>query len=143
MHHFEDRAHTARREEGELAIERLGDLWAGTQEELFGDAVELTDGYRSWWSYIPHFVNTPGYVYAYAYGQLLALSVYQRYQDEGAGFVPDYLRLLSAGGSMAPEHLGRIVGIDLADPGFWDAGLMLVERQLAAAEQAARDAGRG
>jgi oligoendopeptidase F len=142
MHQFEHLVHTARREEGELSVERFSELWSGTQAELFGDAVEVTEGYRSWWSYIPHFVNTPGYVYAYAYGQLLALSVYQRYQDDGAGFVPDYLRLLSAGGSMAPEQLGRIVGIDLADPGFWDAGLVLVEQQLAAAEQAARDAGR-
>jgi oligoendopeptidase F len=142
MHQFEHLVHTARRQEGELSVDRFSALWSETQEELFGDGVELTDGYRSWWSYIPHFVNTPGYVYAYAYGQLLALSVYQRYQDEGAGFVPDYLRLLSAGGSMAPEQLGRIVGIDLADPGFWDAGLALVEQQLEAAEQAARDAGR-
>jgi oligoendopeptidase F len=142
MHRFEQLVHTARREEGELSVERFSTLWSETQAELFGDAVEVTDGYRSWWSYIPHFVNTPGYVYAYAYGQLLALSVYQRYRDEGAGFVPDYLRLLSAGGSMAPEQLGRIVGIDLADPGFWDAGLALVEQQLAAAEQAVRDAGR-
>jgi oligoendopeptidase F len=142
MHRFEELVHTARRSEGELSIERIGALWSATQEELFGDAVEVTDGYRSWWSYIPHFVNTPGYVYAYAYGQLLALSVYRRYQDEGAGFVPDYLRLLAAGGSMAPEQLGQIVGVDLADPDFWDAGLALVEQQLAAAEQAARDAGR-
>jgi oligoendopeptidase F len=142
MHQFEHRVHTARRDEGELSVERFAELWAATQEELFGDAVEVTEGYRSWWSYIPHFVNSPGYVYAYAYGQLLALSVYRRYRDEGAAFVPDYLKLLSAGGSMAPEALGRIVGIDLADPGFWDAGLDLVEEQLAAAEQAAVDAGR-
>ena len=140
MHRFEHLVHTARREEGELSVERFSALWSETQEELFGDAVELTEGYRSWWSYIPHFVNSPGYVYAYAYGQLLALSVYRRYEEEGAGFVPDYLRLLSAGGSMAPEQLGELVGIDLADPGFWDAGLALVEQQLAAAEQAARDA---
>jgi oligoendopeptidase F len=143
MHRFEHLVHTARREEGELSVERFGALWTETQEELFGDAVEVTDGYRTWWSYIPHFVNSPGYVYAYAYGQLLALSVYKRYRDEGDGFVPDYLRLLAAGGSMPPEELGRLVGIDLADPGFWDAGLALVEEQLVAAEQAARDAGRG
>jgi oligoendopeptidase F len=142
MHRFEQLVHTARREEGELSVERFAELWTETQEELFGDAVEVTEGYRSWWSYIPHFVNTPGYVYAYAYGQLLALSVYRRYEAEGASFVPDYLRLLSAGGSMAPEQLGRLVGIDLADPGFWDAGLALVEQQLLAAEQAAREAGR-
>lgn len=142
MHQFEQSIHTARREEGELSVERFGALWTERQEELFGDAVEVTEGYRTWWSYIPHFVNSPGYVYAYAYGQLLALSVYRRYRDEGASFVPDYLRLLSSGGSMAPEELGRIVGIDLADPGFWDAGLALVEEQLVAAEQAATDAGR-
>ncbi len=139
MHQFEQLVHTARREEGELSVERFSGLWSETQEELFGDAVEVTEGYRAWWSYIPHFVNSPGYVYAYAYGQLLALSVYQRYRDEGPGFAPDYLRLLSAGGSMAPEQLGRIVGIDLADPGFWDSGLALVEQQLVAAEQAALD----
>jgi oligoendopeptidase F len=142
MHRFEDLAHTARREEGELAVERLGDLWTSSQEEMFGDAVEVTAGYRCWWSYIPHFVNTPGYVYAYAYGQLLALSVYRRYRDEGEPFVPRYLELLSAGGSRPPEELGRIVGVDLADPGFWDAGLDLVEEQLEAAEAAAREAGR-
>jgi oligoendopeptidase F len=142
MHDFEHRIHTERREAGELSVERFGELWAQTQSELFGDAVEVTEGYRTWWSYIPHFVNSPGYVYAYAYGQLLALSVYRRYRDDGAAFVPDYVRLLSAGGSLAPEQLGRIVGIDLADPGFWDAGLALVEEQLAAAEQAAHDAGR-
>jgi oligoendopeptidase F len=142
MFHFEDLVHTARREEGEIGLERFGDLWAETQEELFGDAVEVTEGYRSWWSYIPHFINTPGYVYAYAYGQLLALSVYRRYTEEGPSFVPDYLRLLSAGGSLPPQELGQLVGIDLADPGLWDAGLALVDEQLAAAEQAAVDAGR-
>lgn len=142
MHCFEEEIHTARREEGELGIDRFGALWAKTQEELFGDAVEVTEGYRTWWSYIPHFVNSPGYVYAYAYGQLLALSVYGRYQQEGASFVPDYLRMLAAGGSTAPEELGRLVGLDLTDPGFWDAGLALVEQQLAAAEQAAVEAGR-
>lgn len=142
MNHFEDRVHGSRREEGELSVERFGELWGETQVELFGDAVEVTEGYRTWWSYVPHFINTPGYVYAYAYGQLLALSVYRRYEQDGAAFVPDYLRLLSSGGSMPPEDLGRIVGIDLEDPGFWDAGLDLVEAQLTAAEQAARESGR-
>jgi oligoendopeptidase F len=140
MNRFEDAMHTARREEGELSGDRLSELWAASQEDLLGDSVEVTDGYRTWWSYVPHFVNTPGYVYAYAYGQLLALSVYRRYEEEGEGFVPAYLDLLRAGGSKSPEELGAIVGVDLADPGFWDAGLDLVERQLAAAESAAREA---
>jgi oligoendopeptidase F len=142
MNRFEHLVHTERREIGELSVDRFGELWAESQKELLGDAVEVTDGYRSWWSYVPHFIGSPGYVYAYAYGQLLALAVYGRYREEGESFVPAYLELLSAGGSRSPEELGEIVGVDLADPGFWDLGLALVEDQLAAAEQAARDAGR-
>jgi oligoendopeptidase F len=142
MNRFEHLVHTARREQGELSVDRFNELWQESQEEMLGDAVEVTDGYRSWWSYVPHFINTPGYVYAYAYGQLLALSVYARYEEEGEGFVDSYLQLLSAGGSRSPEELGQIVGIDLADPGFWDRGLDLVERQLEAAEEAARATGR-
>jgi oligoendopeptidase F len=142
MNRFEDLAHTERRRAGELSVERIGELWAESQEEMLGDAVEVTDGYRAWWSYVPHFINTPGYVYAYAYGQLLALAVYARYEEEGEAFVPAYLELLSAGGSRSPEELGRIVGVDLADPGFWDTGLSLVERQLEAAEAAAHETGR-
>ncbi|GAA3208600.1 M3 family oligoendopeptidase [Actinocorallia longicatena] len=142
MNRFEHLVHTGRREEGELSVDRFGELWAESQGELLGDAVELSEGYRTWWSYIPHFIGTPGYVYAYAYGQLLALAVYARYEEEGEAFVPRYLELLSAGGSRGPEELGAIVGIDLADPGFWDRGLDLVERKLEAAEAAARDAGR-
>ncbi len=142
MNQFEDAVHTARRAEGELSVDRFNEAWASTQADLFGDSVELTDGYRTWWSYVPHFIGTPGYVYAYAYGQLLALSVYGRYLEEGASFAPKYLELLGAGGSMLPEDLGRIVGIDLTDPGFWTSGIELVEGQLRAAEAAARDAGR-
>ncbi len=139
MHHFEDLAHTARREEGELSVERFGELWIESQGEMLGDSIGMTDGYRSWWSYIPHFINTPGYVYAYAYGKLLALSVYARYLQEGEAFVPQYLELLSAGGSRSPEDLAAIAGLDLADPGFWAAGIELVRDQLTAAEQAAVD----
>jgi oligoendopeptidase F len=141
MNRFEELVHTARREQGELSVERFGELWAESQVEMLGDSVEITEGYRSWWSYIPHFIGSPGYVYAYAYGQLLALSVYQRYEQRGEEFVPRYLELLAAGGSRSPQELGRIVDVDLADPGFWDAGLDLVERQLEAAEEAAREAG--
>jgi len=142
MNQFEEAVHTARRTEGELSVDRFNEAWVASQREMFGDSVEITDGYRTWWSYVPHFIGTPGYVYAYAYGQLLALSVYRRYLDAGEPFVPRYLEMLSAGGSMLPEDLGRIVGIDLTDPGFWSAGLELVEGQLREAEQAARAAGR-
>jgi oligoendopeptidase F len=142
MNRFEHAMHTARREEGELSIERFGELWAQTQRAMLGDSVDLTDGYLTWWSYIPHFIGTPGYVYAYAYGQLLALSVYARYEEEGSGFVPRYLDLLRAGGSKSPEELGRMVGIDLADPQFWDRGLDIIERRLEATIEAATAAGR-
>ena len=142
MNRFENAVHTHRRNIGELAVDDFGDAWEATQRAMLGDAVEITPGYRSWWSYIPHFIGSPGYVYAYAYGQLLALAVYAQYEQQGDAFVPAYLELLRAGGSMAPQDLGRIVGVDLADPRFWEGGLDIIDGQLAAAEQAARDAGR-
>jgi oligoendopeptidase F len=142
MNRFEEAVHTERRERGELSIDRFGAIWEETQKPMLGDAVEITSGYRSWWSYIPHFYALPGYVYAYAYGQLFALSVYREYERRGRAFVPDYVEMLSRGGSMPPEELGRIVGVDLADPKFWAGGLALIEDQLIATEKAARDAGR-
>jgi oligoendopeptidase F len=142
MNRFEDAVHTHRRAEGELSTDDFAHHWMATQSALFGDSLEATEGYRDWWSYIPHFIGTPGYVYAYAYGQLLALSVYAQYEARGVDFVPQYVELLAAGGSRWPEELGRIVDCDLADPTFWNAGLDLVDAQLAAAEVAAREAGR-
>jgi oligoendopeptidase F len=142
MNRFEDGVHTQRREQGELSIEQFNDAWETTQAAMLGDTVEITEGYRTWWSYIPHFMGTPGYVYAYSYGQLLALSVYRAYEQRGDEFVPQYLELLAAGGSRSPEELGRIVGLDLADPGFWSGGLAIVAEQLDAAEAAARESGR-
>ncbi|MGI8846445.1 MAG: M3 family oligoendopeptidase [Thermoleophilaceae bacterium] len=142
MNRFEHRIHSERRESGELSTEAFAQAWMDTQSDLLGDSVEPSDDYSSWWSYVPHFVDTPGYVYAYAYGHLLALSVYRRFEEEGEGFTPSYLELLKAGGSMSPEELGQIVGVDLGDPGFWSAGLGLIERQLDAAEKAAGEAGR-
>jgi oligoendopeptidase F len=142
MNRFEDAIHNARRDEGELSVERFGELWYESQAAMLGDSVEITEGYRSWWSYIPHFIATPGYVYAYAYGQLLALSVYAQYEARGDAFVPQYLDLLRAGGSMAPEELGKLVDVDLADPEFWDRGLDIIERRLDETVRAAEAAGR-
>lgn len=142
MNRFEAAVHTERREVGELSVDRFGELWFDTQTAMLGASVEVTDNYRSWWSYIPHFIHTPGYVYAYAYGQLLALSVYKQYEEQGGAFVPAYLELLRAGGSLPPEALGEIVGVNLADPAFWDGGLAIIEGQLAAAQAAAQAAGR-
>jgi oligoendopeptidase F len=142
MNRFEHRVHNERRDVGELSVESISAAWLDTQADFLGDSVEPSDDYGTWWSYVPHFIDTPGYVYAYAYGHLLALSVYRSYEEQGDSFVPSYLELLKAGGSMPPEDLGKLVGVDLTDPGFWSSGLDLIERQLEAAEQAAAEAGR-
>jgi oligoendopeptidase F len=137
MYRFEDAVHNARREEGELSPDAIADAWMHSQQDMFGDSLTFTDEYRTWWSYIPHFIHTPGYVYAYAFGNLLALAVYARYEAEGPSFVPSYIKLLSAGGSDAPEKLGHLVGVDLADPGFWNAGLDVVDKLVTEAEELA------
>jgi len=138
MNRFEDACHTARRTEGELSVDRFGELWMDSQGAMLGDSVELTPGYSSWHSYVSHFIAVPGYVYAYAYGQLLALSVYEAYREQGEEFVPRLLDMLAAGGSRSPEELAAMVGLDLTDPGFWARGLGLIETQLDQAEAAAQ-----
>ncbi len=139
---FEERAHTIRREEGELSVDEFAQVWLDTQGELYGDTVELTAEYGSWWSYISHFFATPGYVSAYPFGQLLALSVYAQYLAEPEGFELKLLTMLHAGGSKSADELAEMVGCDLTDPDFWAAGLEIIEQQVIAAEQAAKDAGR-
>ncbi len=142
MNRFEAAIHRHRRERGELSPDAFADHWMRTQTAMYGDSVTLTEGYRWWWSYIPHFVHTPGYVYAYAFGELLVLALYQKYQSEGAGFAPKYRQLLASGGSDWPHVLVGRLGIDLEDPGFWDRGLDAVEALVAEAEALADSARR-
>src|SRR5581483_2599904 len=127
---FEDAAHTARRTEGELAPEQLGELFQDRLQAMFGDALTLTDEHKVWWSYVGHFIHTPGYVYAYAFGNLLALAVYHRYLEQGAPFVEKYIDFLAAGGSTRPDELVRGIGMDITDPGFWDAGLTILDNMV-------------
>ena len=134
MNRFEAQIHAHRRERGELTPDDFADHWMSTQSAMYGDSVTLTEGYRRWWSYIPHFVHTPGYVYAYAFGELLVLALYQKYQSEGPGFARQYRDLLAAGGSDWPHVLVGRLGIDLKDPGFWDRGLDAIEVLVAEAE---------
>lgn len=141
MNQFEETVHTLRRTEGELSIEAFNAAWMRTQEAMFAGSVTLTDGYRTWWSYVPHFIVVPGYVYAYAFGNLLSLALYRRYEEEGQSFVPRYLDLLAAGGSAAPDTLLQRIGVDLSDPGFWDAGLDVLADHVEEAERLAEDAG--
>jgi oligoendopeptidase F len=135
---FEQKLHAARRNEGELDRERIGDLWMEVNAQLYGAAVTLTDDYRWWWSYIPHFIHTPFYCYAYGFGELLVLALYETYRREGAPFVPKYLDLLGAGGSDTPENLLRPLGIDINDPGFWQLGLEPFRKLVEEAEKLAK-----
>jgi oligoendopeptidase F len=142
MNRFEDGIHNTRRTGGELAPDRFNSLWMDVQKAMLGDAVDITDGYKIWWSYIPHFVGAPGYVYAYAFGYLFSLAIFRRYEKEGPAIVGPYLDLLRAGGSDTPEVLAKIVGLDLSDPGFWAEGLEAVDQLLAEAEALAEKTGR-
>jgi oligoendopeptidase F len=134
MNQFEESVHTARREKGELDAGTISDQWMETQRALFGESVQLQDHYRLWWSYIPHFLHSPGYVYAYAFGELLVLALFQQYREAGNAFVPLYLELLSSGGRESPSELLRPLGVDLRDPTFWNRGLNVIEELLDQAE---------
>ena len=139
MNRFEDKMHTARRSEGELTSERFGELWLETQRDMFGDSVIMTEEYGRWWSYVPHFLHTPGYVYAYSFGELLVLALYRMYQEAGDTFVPKYLDLLAAGDSDYPDNLLAKIGVDINDAGFWQKGIDVIERWIEQAEALARE----
>ncbi len=132
---YEDASHTLRRSEGELSVEQLGDIFQDKLQAMFGDALILTDEHKVWWSYVGHFLHTPGYVYAYAFGNLLALSVYHRFLEVGPSFVDQYLDFLAAGGSTRPDELVRRIGMDITDPGFWDAGLKILDGMVGEVER--------
>jgi oligoendopeptidase F len=142
MNRFEDAVHTWRRDEGELSSEKFEELWLGTQADMFADSVDI-DGYGTWWSYIPHFIGTPGYVYAYSYGCLFALSIFRKYELEGDSMVEPYLDLLRAGGSKPPAELAEMVGLDLTDPKIWASGIDALEAELDEAEALAQEIGLG
>lgn len=139
MNRFENSLHTARRAEGELTTDRINELWLETQRDMFKDSVTMTDEYGYWWSYVPHFLHTPGYVYAYSFGELLVLALYEVYQEEGKSFVPKYLELLGAGDSDYPDKLLAKVGVDLNDPAFWQKGLDVLDKMVKQAESLARE----
>jgi oligoendopeptidase F len=141
MNRFEEAMHTARRTGGELTTADFSRLWLETQRAMFGDSVTMSDDYGIWWSYIPHFIHTPGYVYAYSFGDLLVRALYARYRAAPEGFAERYLALLAAGGSDWPHELVKPLGVDLKDPGFWAQGLGLLDGMVDQAEWLARDAG--
>jgi len=138
MNRFEHAMHTHRREKGELKTEDFSRLWRETQEEIYGDSVTLTEEYNLWWSYIPHFLHTPGYVYAYAFGELLVLALYEEYTRSKNGFSDKYISMLQAGGSDWPENIVGKLGLDITQPDFWENGLSAIEKMIEQAEELAK-----
>lgn len=139
MNRFENEIHKARRESGELSTEDFSDYWHKTQNNLYGNSIELTDEYKLWWCYIPHFLHTPGYVYAYAFGELLVLALYDLYKkSDQKEFSEKYIELLEAGGSDWPHKIVAKMGVDITDSSFWENGLRLFEEMVTDAEKLAR-----
>jgi oligoendopeptidase F len=124
---FETRVHEERRE-SELTADRLCEIWLDVQRESLGPALRLDEEYRYYWSYIPHFIHSPFYVYAYAFGDCLVNSLYAIYEDAHQGFAERYLDLLRAGGSLRHKELLAPFGLDAADPEFWSKGLGVIGR---------------
>jgi oligoendopeptidase F len=122
---FERRVHDERRQ-GELTPDRLGEIWLDVQRESLGPAFAFDDGYRAYWTYIPHFVHSPFYVYAYAFGDCLVNALYASYRASPGGFGARYLDLLRAGGTKRHRELLAPFGLDAADPRFWDGGLSVI-----------------
>ncbi|GBF27604.1 oligoendopeptidase F, plasmid [bacterium MnTg02] len=124
---FERKIHQARRE-GELTGEQIGQLWLDVQAESLGPAIRLAGGYETYWCYIPHFIHSPFYVYAYAFGECLVNSLYAVYEKAEQGFAEKYLEMLRAGGSKHHKELLQPFGLDASEPGFWSMGLAVIER---------------
>ena len=130
MYEFESEAHKARGEKGELAVEAINDFWIRANRKMFGNSVRLGDDYKHWWMYIPHFIHTPFYVYAYSFGELLTLSLYAKYQKEGNAFIPKYLRLLEAGGSESPSRILSSFDINISKREFWQGGMDVLKKMI-------------
>jgi oligoendopeptidase F len=131
---FERKVHLERRK-GELTAEQLNELWMSVQAESLGPSIRLSEGYETYWTYIPHFIHSPFYVYAYAFGDCLVNSLYGVYENASEGFVERYFALLSAGGT---KHYGELLepfGLNARDPAFWQIGLSLIERLIGELEE--------
>ena len=130
---FERAVHTERRG-GELTAERIGEIWLSVQGESLGPSIEIKPGYETFWMYIPHFIHSPFYVYAYAFGDCLVNSLYAVYESAAEGFAERYLAMLSAGGTKHYAELLKPFGLDARRPTFWDGGLSVIARMIAELE---------
>ncbi|MEM7060781.1 MAG: M3 family oligoendopeptidase [Pseudomonadota bacterium] len=129
FYEFERRVHAARAE-GELTSEQLGEIWMAVQSESLGPAINLPDEYNTFWAYIPHFIHSPFYVYAYAFGDGLVNALYAVYEQGDAGFQEKYFDMLAAGGTLHHKELLAPFGLDASDPAFWDKGLSLISSMI-------------
>ncbi len=141
MTRFEKRMHAHRRDKGELKAEDFHTIWKEENEWMFGDSVIMTEDYSKWWTYVLHFIHYPFYTYAYAFGELMVLSLYEEYRRTGDEFVGKYLELLSSGGSDYPKDMVAKLGLDITDPGFWQRGFDLVDEMVKQAEELAKEVG--
>ncbi|HZH38641.1 MAG TPA: M3 family oligoendopeptidase, partial [Bacillales bacterium] len=128
---FEVSAHDSISKNNATTIDELADLYLGNLKEQFGDSVKITDDFKYEWLYIPHIYHSPFYCYAYAFGNLLVMSLYQQYKNEGTDFIPKYTRILSSGGTKKPEDLLMDEGIDITKESFWQKGFDLVNDKIA------------
>jgi oligoendopeptidase F len=134
MYKFEQDFHALQKEKGELTTEEINTIWTKRQKEMFGNSVDIS-GSEQWWSYVPHFLHTPFYVYAYSFGELLVLSLYAQYKKDPKTFVPKYLELMSAGSSKSPQELLKPFGINLSDRKFWQGGINIIKELVVEAKQ--------
>ncbi len=113
-----------------MTIDELAELYLDNLKDQFGDSLKISEDFKYEWLYIPHIYHTPFYCYAYSFGNLLVMSLYQQYKEEGKKFIPKYLRILSAGGTKKPENLLTDEGIDITSEAFWQKGFDLVNEKI-------------
>jgi oligoendopeptidase F len=131
---FERKVHEERRQ-GELTSDRLGEIWMEVQGASLGPAIRLGPGYETFWTYIPHFIHSPFYVYAYAFGDCLVNSLYAVYEEAATGFQEKYFDMLKAGGTKHHKELLAPFGLNASDPGFWQKGLGVIDRLITELEE--------
>ena len=135
MFRFEQDFHNVYRQSGELSASQINALWRARQNQMFGNSVELTEGYDNWWMYVSHFIHTPFYVYAYAFGELLAFGFLNQSEKNSEVFASNYEKFLEAGSSKSPQQLADMFNIDLADENFWASGMETIKDYIVKAKQ--------
>ena len=135
MTNFELSIHQRRKESGELSWDEFNSFWVKANKKMFGNSIEISEYYKNWWMYIPHFIHSPFYCYSYSFGELLVHGLFAKYEKEGSSFVDKYMNLLSSGSTEPPEKLVKKVGLNIQDPVFWEDSMYLMKNLLKKAEE--------